>query len=49
LAAGFGAAFFVGIIFDLMPYVLPVLPLKIMGFYEVSQYDRKKSVLLAPS
>jgi thiol:disulfide interchange protein DsbD len=42
----FVAAFFIGILFNLMPCVLPVLPLKIMGFYEVSQHDRKKSILL---
>jgi suppressor for copper-sensitivity B len=42
----FGAAFVVGIIFNVMPCVLPVVPLKIMGFYEVSQHDRRKSILL---
>ncbi len=42
----FTAAFLIGIIFNLMPCVLPVLPLKIMGFYEVSQHSRKKSVML---
>jgi thiol:disulfide interchange protein len=42
----FAAAFCIGIVFNLMPCVLPVLPLKIMGFYEVSQHDRKKSLLL---
>ncbi len=40
-------AFFVGIIFNLMPCVLPVLPLKIMSFYETAQHDRHKSVLLS--
>ena len=42
----FTAAFLIGMIFNLMPCVLPVLPLKIMGFYEVSQHNRKKSVAL---
>ncbi len=42
----FSAAFVIGIIFNLMPCVLPVLPLKIMGFYEVSQHDRGKSIML---
>jgi suppressor for copper-sensitivity B len=42
----FFAAFVVGMIFNVMPCVLPVVPLKIMGFYEVSQHDRRKSVLL---
>jgi suppressor for copper-sensitivity B len=42
----FFAAFIVGIIFNAMPCVLPVVPLKIMGFYEVSQHDRRKSIAL---
>jgi suppressor for copper-sensitivity B len=42
----FTAAFLIGLIFNLMPCVLPVLPLKIMGFYEVSQHNRAKSVAL---
>lgn len=42
----FALAFVVGIIFNAMPCVLPVVPLKIMGFYEVSQHDRRKSVAL---
>jgi thiol:disulfide interchange protein len=45
LLAFFGA-FIVGMVFNVMPCVLPVVPLKIMGFYEVSQHDRKKSILL---
>lgn len=40
------AAFLVGIVFNAMPCVLPVVPLKIMGFYEVSQHDRGKSLRL---
>lgn len=41
----FGAAILIGIIFNLMPCVLPVLPLKIVGFYETSQHHRGKSFL----
>ena len=41
----FGVAILVGIIFNLMPCVLPVLPLKIVGFYETSQHHRGKSFL----
>ncbi len=41
----FGVAIFVGLIFNLMPCVLPVLPLKIVGFYETSQHHRGKSFL----
>ncbi len=40
----FAAAFLVGVIFNIMPCVLPVLPLKAMGFYEVSQHNRAKSI-----
>jgi thiol:disulfide interchange protein DsbD len=36
----------VGIIFNLMPCVLPVVPLKAMGFYEVSQHNRARCFLL---
>ncbi|MGA2500674.1 MAG: protein-disulfide reductase DsbD N-terminal domain-containing protein, partial [Tepidisphaeraceae bacterium] len=43
----FGLAFLVGIIFNIMPCVLPVLPLKIIGFYEVSQHNRSRTVFLA--
>lgn len=42
----FLSAFVVGIIFNVMPCVLPVVPLKAMGFYEVSQHNRAKSLLL---
>jgi thiol:disulfide interchange protein DsbD len=41
----FLSAFFVGMIFNVMPCVLPVVPLKAIGFYEVSQHDRVKSIL----
>ena len=42
----FFVAFLVGIIFNVMPCVLPVVPLKAIGFYEVSQHNRAKSVAL---
>lgn len=45
-ALAFAGAFVVGIIFNIVPCVLPVLPLKAIGFYEVAQHDRKKCVLL---
>lgn len=35
-------ALIAGLIFNVMPCVLPVLPLKAMGFYEVSQHHRLK-------
>lgn len=40
----FVAAFIAGIIFNAVPCVLPVLPLKAIGFYEVSQHNRAKSL-----
>ncbi len=40
----FVAAFLIGIIFNIMPCVLPVVPLKAVGFYEVSQHNRGLSV-----
>lgn len=42
----FAGAFIVGILFNVMPCVLPVVPLKAIGFYEVSQHNRAKSVAL---
>lgn len=41
-ALAFFGAFIVGILFNAMPCVLPVVPLKIMGFYEASQHNRGK-------
>lgn len=40
----FIAAFFAGVIFNAVPCVLPVLPLKAIGFYEVSQHDRARCI-----
>jgi thiol:disulfide interchange protein DsbD len=40
----FAAAFAVGIIFNAVPCVLPVLPLKAIGFYEASHHSRAKSL-----
>ena len=42
----FAGAFIVGILFNVMPCVLPVVPLKAVGFYEVSQHNRAKSLAL---
>jgi thiol:disulfide interchange protein DsbD len=42
----FGAAFLAGLLFNIMPCVLPVLPIKAMGFYEVGQHKRSKSFML---
>jgi thiol:disulfide interchange protein DsbD len=42
----FALAFVIGIIFNLMPCVLPVLPLKALGFYEASQHNRPRCFLL---
>lgn len=37
-------AMVVGLLFNVMPCVLPVLPLKAMGFYEASQHDRGRAI-----
>jgi thiol:disulfide interchange protein len=42
----FGAALLAGLLFNVMPCVLPVLPLKAVGFYEVSQHHRSRSFAL---
>jgi thiol:disulfide interchange protein len=41
-----GAALLAGLLFNVMPCVLPVLPLKAIGFYEVSQHNRARSFAL---
>ncbi len=41
-----GFAFVAGILFNVVPCVLPVLPLKALSFYEVSQHHRGKTLLL---
>jgi thiol:disulfide interchange protein DsbD len=40
----FWIAFAAGLIFNLMPCVLPVLPLKAIGFYNASQHSRARSL-----
>ena len=42
----FTVAFLAGLIFNVMPCVLPVLPLKAIGFFEVAQHDRAKCIAL---
>jgi thiol:disulfide interchange protein DsbD len=42
----FGAALLAGLLFNVMPCVLPVLPLKAVGFYEASQHNRSRSIML---
>lgn len=41
------AAFLAGILFNIVPCVLPVLPIKVLGFAEVAQHDRGKTLLLS--
>ena len=36
----------IGILFNAVPCVLPVIPLKVMGFYEVSKHDRGRCLFL---
>lgn len=45
--AALGAAFLAGILFNIVPCVLPVLPIKVLGFAEVAQHDRGKTFLLS--
>jgi thiol:disulfide interchange protein DsbD len=45
-ALWFAAALLIGVIFNVMPCVLPVVPLKAMGFYQVAQQNRARSMLL---
>ncbi|HVT90942.1 MAG TPA: cytochrome c biogenesis protein CcdA [Tepidisphaeraceae bacterium] len=46
----YGLAFFgaliVGMLFNVMPCVLPIVPLKAMGFYQAAQQNRKRSIAL---
>ena len=42
----FGAALLVGILFNAVPCVLPVVPLKIAGFYEAAQHSRGRCFAL---
>ncbi|MGH7213769.1 MAG: cytochrome c biogenesis protein CcdA, partial [Tepidisphaeraceae bacterium] len=42
----FAGAFVIGIIFNVVPCVLPVLPIKALSFYEVARHNRRKSVQL---
>ncbi len=41
-----GIALVVGVLFNLMPCVLPVVPLKAIGFFEVSRHNRAKCLML---
>jgi thiol:disulfide interchange protein len=47
VSVALGAAFVAGILFNIVPCVLPVLPIKVLGFAEVAQHDRAKTVGLA--
>jgi len=42
----FAGALVVGVLFNIVPCVLPVLPLKAIGFYEAAQHSRGKCVAL---
>lgn len=44
--SAFGAALLAGLLFNVMPCVLPVLPLKAVGFYEAAQHDRSRAFML---
>ena len=40
----FGIALLAGVLFNAMPCVLPVLPLKAIGFYNAAQHSRTRSI-----
>jgi thiol:disulfide interchange protein DsbD len=42
----FAGALIVGMIFNVMPCVLPIVPLKAMGFYQAAQEHRGRSLVL---
>jgi thiol:disulfide interchange protein DsbD len=42
-----GVAFLAGILFNVVPCVLPMLPIKVLGFAEISGHDPRKTVGLA--
>ncbi|MGA2441016.1 MAG: cytochrome c biogenesis protein CcdA [Tepidisphaeraceae bacterium] len=46
VALALAIALVVGVLFNLMPCVLPVLPLKAIGFFEVSRHNRARCLLL---
>ena len=46
LPVGLAGAFVIGILFNAVPCVLPVIPLKVLGFYEVSKHDRGRCLFL---
>jgi thiol:disulfide interchange protein len=46
IATALGVALVVGLLFNIMPCVLPVLPLKIVGFYEAARHSRARAFAL---
>src|SRR3954469_24440622 len=42
-----GFAFVSGILFNIVPCVLPMLPIKVLGFAEIAKHDRGNTVTLA--
>lgn len=44
--AAFGSALLAGLLFNIMPCVLPVLPLKAIGFYEAAEHKRSRAFAL---
>lgn len=43
----FTVAFLAGVVFNIVPCVLPVLPIKIIGFYEAAHHNRTRTVALS--
>src|SRR4051812_2916186 len=47
LISALGLAFLAGILFNIVPCVLPMLPIKVLGFAEIAKHDRGKTLTLA--
>lgn len=49
IMTAFGAAILAGLLFNVMPCVLPVLPLKAAAFHRAAEHHRSRSILLGAS
>ncbi|HEV2292348.1 MAG TPA: thioredoxin family protein [Tepidisphaeraceae bacterium] len=49
MMTAFGAAILAGLLFNVMPCVLPVLPLKAAAFHRAAEHHRSRSILLGAS
>src|SRR4051794_34997321 len=47
LISALGLAFLAGILFNIVPCVLPMLPIKVLGFAEIAKHNRGKTIALS--